>query len=239
MSKTILVVDDTPSVRALVQEYLSAEGFRVLAAEDGAEALRLARQEQPDLILLDLMLPEVSGFDFLTAYRRETATPVIVLTARQDLTDKVLGLELGADDYVTKPFSPRELVARVRAVLRRASAREAPGGAPLRVGSLALDRGRHTVLRDGRPILLTPSEFELLAALMEAPGHVFSRAQLLERLQGIAFDTIERTIDVHVRNLRRKLEPDPATPRYIETVFGVGYRFQPADEPPAARARDE
>ncbi len=230
MPKTILVVDDAANIRALVRDYLLAEGFAVHTAEDGRAALRLARQEHPDLILLDLMMPEMGGYEFLRAYRREAAVPVIVLTARQDETDKVLGLELGADDYVTKPFGMRELVARVRAVLRRGRDGALPVAERLQVGDLTLDRASHDVRVGGRSIPLTPSEFELLATLMSAPGRVFARGQLLERLQGIAFETVERTIDVHVRNLRRKIEPDPATPRYIETVFGVGYRLR-AGEP--------
>lgn len=230
MPKTILVVDDAANIRALVRDYLLAEGFAVHTAEDGRAALRLARQEHPDLILLDLMMPEMGGYEFLRAYRREAAVPVIVLTARQDETDKVLGLELGADDYVTKPFGMRELVARVRAVLRRGRDGALPVAERLQVGDLTLDRASHDVRVGGRSIPLTPSEFELLATLMSAPGRVFARGQLLERLQGIAFETVERTIDVHIRNLRRKIEPDPATPRYIETVFGVGYRLR-AGEP--------
>jgi DNA-binding response OmpR family regulator len=224
VGKTILVVDDKSSVRTLVRDYLTAEGFRVALANDGREALFVAREVKPDLILLDIMMPEMTGYEFLQAYRKERTTPVILLTARLDESDKVLGLELGADDYVTKPFGMRELVARIRAVLRRVS--QDPPSKILRVAEVALDQSEHTVHVAGRPVRLTPSEFELLATLMAAPGHVFTRAALLEHLQGIAFESIERTVDVHIRNLRAKIEPNPSEPCYVETVFGVGYRFR-------------
>ncbi len=224
MPKTILVVDDKANMRALVRDYLTAENFRVVTANNGREALFVARSEKPDLILLDIMMPEMSGYEFLQAYRKERNTPVILLTAKLEESDKVLGLELGADDYVTKPFGMRELVARIRAVLRRLSP-ETPHDI-LRAADITLDKSEHTVKVNEAPVKLTPSEFELLATLMSAPGHVFSRATLLEKLQGIAFESIERTVDVHIRNLRTKIEPDPSEPRYIETVFGVGYRFR-------------
>ena len=224
MPRTILIADDHASVRALVQDYLTAQGYRVVAAADGREALMVARAERPDLILLDVMMPNLDGFEFMRVFRRDQATPVILLTARVAETDKVVGLELGADDYVTKPFGMQELVARIRAVLRRV-APESQAAAALRVGDLALDRATHAVTVAGQPVSLTPSEFELLAALMEAPGRVFTREQFLERLQGGEYEGVERTIDVHIRNLRRKIEPDPSRPRYIETVFGVGYRL--------------
>ncbi len=224
MPRTVLVADDKANVRNLVREYLESEGFRVLVAANGHEALYTARQEKPDLILLDIMMPEMSGYDFIRAYRKERETPIILLTAKLDETDKVLGLELGADDYVTKPFGMKELVARINAVLRRA------GGPPLESeilvsGDLRLDKGSHTVTTSGRPLSLTPSECDLLATLMSVPGRVFSRSDLLLKLQGTTFEGVERTIDVHVRNLRTKIEQDPSKPRYIETVFGVGYRF--------------
>lgn len=225
MPKTILVVDDKSAVRTLVRDYLAAEGFCVVTASNGRDALYVARSEKPDLILLDIMMPEMTGYEFLQAHRKERQTPIILLTAKLDESDKVLGLELGADDYVTKPFGMRELVARIRAVLRRASP-EVPSEI-LRVADVVLDQGEHAVQVNHRPVRLTPSEFELLATLMSAPGHVFSRAALLERLQGMAFESVERTVDVHIRNLRAKLEPDPADPCYVETVFGVGYRFRP------------
>ena len=223
MAKTILVVDDKASVRTLVRDYLTAENFRVVTANNGRDALFVARDEKPDLILLDIMMPEMTGYEFLQAYRKERNTPVILLTAKLEESDKVLGLELGADDYVTKPFGMRELVARIRAVLRRIG-QDTPSEI-LRVADVVLDKSEHTVQVNNRPVHLTPSEFELLAVLMSAPGHVFARAALLERLQGIAFESIERTVDVHIRNLRAKIESDPSEPRYIETVFGVGYRF--------------
>ena len=225
MSRTILVVDDKASVRNLVREYLEAEGYRVVAATNGREALYAARQEKPDLILLDIMMPQMSGYDFIRAYRKERETPIIVLTAKLDETDKVLGLELGADDYVTKPFGMKELAARINAVLRRAG-RQAVQSEVLAAGGIRLDRETRLVTVDGRPVSLTPSEFELLSILMSAPGRVFSRAELLARLQGNSFEGVERTVDVHIRNLRTKIEPDPAQPASIETVFGVGYRFR-------------
>jgi DNA-binding response OmpR family regulator len=225
MPRTILVVDDHASVRTLVKDYLTEHGYRVVTAADGQEALTIARVERPDLILLDVMMPNLDGFEFMRIFRRGQATPVILLTARVAETDKVVGLELGADDYVTKPFGMQELVARIRAVLRRANPGRAAAG--LRVGDLALDRATREVTVAGRPVALTPSEFELLATLMESPGRVFTREQLLERLQGGEYEGVERTIDVHVRNLRRKIEPDPSRPRYVETVFGVGYRCRP------------
>jgi DNA-binding response OmpR family regulator len=228
MTKTVLVVDDKASVRKLVQEYLTEEGFRVVTAGDGREALFVARHEKPDLILLDLMMPEMGGHDFLRLYTRESDTPVILLTARVEESDKVLGLELGADDYVTKPFSMRELVARIRAVLRRVD-KGPPAARVLRAASIVLDHGTRQVTAGGQAVSLTPSEFDLLAILMSAPGRVFTRAELLTEMQGVAFEGIERTVDVHVRNLRRKIEPDPANPRYVETVFGVGYRFCAGD----------
>ena len=226
MSKTILVIDDTESLRTLVKSYLAQEGFRVATAANGREGLFVARQERPDLIILDLMMPELGGFDFIKAYAREGDAPIIILTARIEESDKVLGLELGADDYLTKPFSMRELAARVRAVLRRAD--KAGGNGPaalLRADDLTLDRDRREVIVDGSSVDLTPSEFDLLATFLSAPGRVFSRLELLDKLQGDAYEGFERTIDVHIRNLRTKIEPDPRNPRYIVTVYGIGYRL--------------
>ncbi len=223
--KTILVADDKANIRNLVREYLEAEGFRVVIAANGREALYAARAEKPDLILLDIMMPEMSGYDFLKTYRRERETPVILLTAKLDETDKVLGLELGADDYVTKPFGMKELVARIHAVLRRAGGTVKTADV-LAIGEIRLDRESRAVTATGRPVALTPSEFELLALLMSAPGRVFPRSEILLNLQGTTFEGVERTIDVHVRNLRTKIEKDPSNPEYIETVFGVGYRFR-------------
>jgi two-component system alkaline phosphatase synthesis response regulator PhoP len=225
MPKTILVVDDKASVRNLVCDYLEAEGFRVVIAANGREALYSARQEKPDLILLDIMMPEMSGYDFIKIYRKERETPIILLTARLEESDKVLGLELGADDYITKPFGLKELVARINAVIRRA---ERPTTTPevLLAGDIHLDQDSRTVTVKGRCVNLTPSEFNLLYILMYTPGRVFSRSELLLKLQGNDFENVERTIDVHIRNLRTKIEPDPSEPVHIETVFGVGYRFR-------------
>jgi DNA-binding response OmpR family regulator len=226
MAKKILVVDDKQELRTLLKAYLTEDGFDVATAGNGREALFAARSEKPDLIILDLMMPEMGGYEFMRSYSREADTPVIILTARLEEQDKVLGLELGADDYVTKPFSPRELTARVRAVLRRLEkARREPD--VLRAADILLDRAGRVVQVGDRQVDLTPSEFDLLSALMSAPGRVFSRLELLDRLQGTAYEGYERTIDVHVRNLRLKIEPDASSPRYIETVYGVGYRFAP------------
>ena len=224
MSKTILVVDDKKSLRVLVKAYLAKAGFRVVLAENGREALFVARHEKPDLILLDIMMPEMGGYDFMRLYSKESDAPIILLTAKLEESDKVLGLELGADDYVTKPFSMRELVARIRAVMRRTEKQARPAEV-LRAADIMLDKGSRMVRVSDRPVNLTPSEFDLLAILMAAPERVFSRAELLDHLQGATFEGVERTIDVHIRNLRAKIEPDPRHPRYIETVFGVGYRF--------------
>jgi DNA-binding response OmpR family regulator len=223
--KTILVVDDKANVRTLLREYLTEQGYRVVTADNGRTALFVAREEKPDLILLDIMMPEMDGTDFLRNYRKEADTPVILLTARIEETDKVLGLELGADDYVTKPFGMRELVARVRAVLRRTEKGSASASDVLRVADITLDRDSRRVTVAGQHVTLTPSEFDLLAVLMTHPGRAYSRLDLMEHLQGIALEGTEKTINVHVRNLRRKIEPDPANPRYVETVFGIGYRF--------------
>jgi len=223
--KTILVVDDKASMRTMVRDYLTEEKFNVVVAENGQQALYVARQEKPDLILLDIMMPEMGGYEFLRAYRKEHNTPIILVTAKLEEADKVLGLELGADDYVTKPFGMRELVARIHAVLRR-STQETPAIPVLRVGDIVLDRSTRIVMVGQHSINLTPSEFDLLAILMTSPGRVFSRVELLERLQGTTFEGVMRTIDVHIRNLRTKVEADPGSPRYIETVFGVGYRFK-------------
>jgi DNA-binding response OmpR family regulator len=224
MAQTILVVDDDRELRALVQTYLAQEGFRVVSAPDGRQALFVAREEKPDLIILDLMMPEVGGYDFMRIYSKEADAPIILLTARLGEGDKVLGLELGADDYVTKPFSLRELTARVRAVLRR-SGKGAPEVQILRAADITLDvSGRSTTVGDRR-VELTPSEFTLLATLIAAPGRAFSRLELLNQLQDSAYDGYERTVDVHIRRLRTKIEADPGDPHYVETVFGFGYRF--------------
>jgi two-component system alkaline phosphatase synthesis response regulator PhoP len=228
MSKTILVIDDEPQIVEICGDYLTAAGFAVLTAADGPHGLAAARRERPDLIVLDLMLPGMDGLDVCRELRRDSsslaAVPIIMLTARVEESDKLVGLELGADDYITKPFSPRELVARVRTVLRRAG--EAPAPADLlRVGDLTLDRARYRVVLPDREVDLTPTEFEILATLAGSPGRIFSRAQLLTAARGVAFESYERAIDSHIRNLRRKIEPLDAEPRYIITVHGVGYKF--------------
>jgi DNA-binding response OmpR family regulator len=228
MTATIMVVDDQSSVRRLLEEYLVEQGFRVLTATDGQHALAMARHEPPDLILLDVMMPKMDGYQFLRQYRQERRTPIIVITAREEETDAVLGLELGADDYVIKPFRMRELVARIRAVLRRLD--EAPAGYEvLRAGALVLDERTHSVTVEGAPASLTPIEFALLAVLMRSPGRVFTRAELVDRLSDSGFTGLEGTLNVHVRNLRQKIEPDPKDPRYVETVFGIGYRVHRPD----------
>jgi len=222
----ILVVDDEPKIVQLVRDYLERAGFAVSTARDGNEALMRARQERPDLIVLDLALPELDGLEVTRRLRRDSGVPIIMLTARHEETDKVVCLELGADDYVTKPFSPRELEARVRAVLRR----QAAGAATdvLRAGDLTLDIPRLRTQVSGRAVELTGTEFQLLAALARQPGRVFTRAQLLDAIHGVAFESYERAIDAHVKNIRRKIEPDPRTPRYLLTVHGVGYRLTDA-----------
>ena len=227
MPKKILVVDDNPQLRSLLQSYLSQEVFIVVTARDGQEALFIARREKPDLIILDLMMPGMSGYEFLRMYNREADTPVIILTAKLEENDKVLGLELGADDYITKPFSLRELTARVHAVLRRTEKQDRESEPViLSVADILLDHQKRSVCVDGRSVDLTPSEFDLLAIMMSAPGRVFSRLELLDRMQGTAYEGYERTIDVHIRNLRTKIEPNPGEPAHIETVYGSGYRFR-------------
>lgn len=227
MAKRILVVDDETRLTHLVSGYLEQDGYEVASAGNGREALLISREFGPDLIVLDLMMPHMDGWEFMRRLRRERDTPVIMLTARVDENDRIAGLEMGADDYLTKPFSPRELVARVRAVLRRAHPGETTPTESLRAGGLELDPDAHAARLDGRALELTPMEFDLLLALMRNPGRAFSRLELLERTQGVAYDGYERTIDVHIKNLRKKIESDPAHPIYVLTVFGVGYRFNP------------
>jgi len=229
MSQLILVVDDEAKLVSVVKGYLEQAGYRVVTAGNGREALFAARDHQPDLIILDMMMPEMDGLAFMREYAREGSAPIIALTARVDETDKILGLEMGADDYITKPFSPRELVARVRAVLRRSGAAQ-PEANLLRSGGLSLDRDARVVSVNGRQVELTPMEFNLLNTLMSNPGRTFSRMELLEQAQGFAYDGYERTIDVHVKNLRKKIEADPAQPDYVLTVFGAGYRFNPHNQ---------
>ena len=224
MPKTILVIDDEPKIAELCRDYLAAAGYAVLTAGDGPQGLALARRDRPDLVVLDLMLPGMDGLDVCRELRRDSDVPIIMLTARVEETDKLIGLELGADDYLTKPFSPRELVARVRTVLRRTAG---GGGSSevIRAGSLTLDRARYKVTLPDREVTLTPTEVESLAALASQPGRVFSRAQLLTVARGVAFESYERAIDSHIRNLRRKIEPPEDEPQYILTVHGVGYKF--------------
>jgi len=222
--KTILVVDDEPGIVRLVRDYLEHGGFTVLTASDGEAALRASRTIKPDLVVLDLGLPGLDGLDVTRALRREGPVPIIMLTARSEESDKLVGLELGADDYLTKPFSPKELVARVRAVLRRTEGLEARPEV-IRAGDVELDNTRLSVTVNGRAVDLTPTEFQLLATLARQPGRVFTRAQLLDAVHGVAVESYERAIDAHVKNLRRKLEPNPHAPRYLLTVFGVGYKF--------------
>ncbi len=225
MNETILVVDDEPKIVQLARDYLEKSGFKVLTSGDGQQALAITRQEHPDLIVLDLMLPGMDGLDVCRAIRRESDVPIIMLTARAEETDQLIGLELGADDYITKPFSPRALVARVRALLRRA------GGnllqqETIRIGDLELDLRRKQLSLKGEIIHLTRSEFLLLETLVKHPGQPLSREQLLEKLHGVVFDGVDRSVDSHIKNLRRKIEPDPADPIYIQTVYGFGYKFQ-------------
>lgn len=227
MSKTILIVDDEKRLVSLLQSYLAQEGYHVISAYNGREALDATRREPPDLIILDIMMPEMNGYEFMRTHRTERDTPIIMLTARVEDEDKVIGLELGADDYVTKPFKPRELMARVRNILRRAGKNE-PKGKRLKVGTISLDRDTREVFAGDHALDLTPSEFDLLAALMSAPGRVYSRLDLLDVIQGVRYEGYERTIDTHIKNLRAKLEEDARKPQYIETVYGVGYRLRKA-----------
>jgi two-component system alkaline phosphatase synthesis response regulator PhoP len=226
--KTILLVDDEPKIAALARDYLEHAGFAVIVAGDGPGAVMLARSRRPDLVVLDLGLPGLDGLDVARTIRRDSDVPIVMLTARTDEADRIAGLELGADDYVTKPFSPRELVARVRAILRRTELATALADAPIRILDVELDPARLRASIAGRPVDLTPTEFILLATLARQPGRVFTRSQLLDAIHGLAFEAYERAIDGHVKNLRRKLEPDPAHPRYLQTVHGVGYRFADA-----------
>ena len=223
--RTVLVLDDEPEIVRLVRDYLERGGFEVLTADNGPEALRIARQRHPDLVILDLNLPGLDGLDVARALRRDGDVPIIMLTARTEEVDRVAGLELGADDYVTKPFSPREIVARVRAVLRRVEAARS-GDSLIHVGdAITLDVPRMETVVDGRRVELTATEFQLLVHMARQPGRVFTRAQLLDAVHGVAVESYERAIDAHVKNIRRKIEPDPRAPRHLQTVFGVGYRL--------------
>ena len=225
----ILVVDDDKHIARLIRSYLEQAGFQVSVAHDGETALHALRRERPDLVVLDLMLPDRDGWDVTRIVRGDpslAATPIIMVTARVEDTDRIVGLELGADDYVTKPFNPREIVARVRAVLRRTSGAAQPAARLLQAGGLVLDPDQHIVTLDGQPLDLTPTEFDLLHALMVSPGHAFTRSELIERALGYSYEGLDRTVDSHIKNLRRKIEPNPLHPVFIQTVYGVGYRFQ-------------
>jgi DNA-binding response OmpR family regulator len=226
--KTILVVDDEFKIVQIARDYLEHAGFSVLTAGDGKSALAAARSAKPDVVILDLGLPEMDGLDVARALRKDSDVPIIMLTARGEETDKLVGLELGADDYVTKPFSPKELVARVRTLLRRIDAARANASAEIiRAADLTLDvpRMRVTLGAEAREVDLTATEFQLLATLAREPGRIFTRAQLLDAVHGIAFESYERAIDAHIKNIRRKIEPNPRQPRYILMVYGVGYKF--------------
>lgn len=220
MPKKILIVDDEPQIVEICKDYLKAAGYETVTANNGQQGVSLARREKPDLIVLDLMMPEMDGLEVTRTIRRESDVPIIMLTARVEETDKLIGLELGADDYITKPFSPRELVARIRVVLRRVTS--APESDVIRVGDIELDRAHYEVHLSEKNISLTSTEFEILATLMSQPGRIFSRAQLLTATHGVTFESLERAIDSHIRNLRRKLEPADL----IVTVHGVGYKFE-------------
>jgi DNA-binding response OmpR family regulator len=224
MNELIFVVDDEPKIVRLARDYLEQSGFRVLPVGDGAAALAAARQEKPDLVVLDLNLPGLDGLDVCRALRRESSVPIIMLTARAEEMDRLIGLELGADDYIVKPFSPRELVARVRAVLRRTQGDvQTPG--LIRAGALEIDLNGHRVTLRGEPVKLTRIEFNLLSTLVQHRGQTLSRAQLIDRLHGSADGGFDRSIDAHIKNLRRKVEEDPTNPRYVLTVYGIGYQF--------------
>jgi len=224
-AKTIMVVDDEKRLVSLVESYLTQEGYRVVIAYNGKEALTVAEKEKPDLIVLDVMMPEMDGYGFMRAHRAEHNTPIILLTARVDDDEKVIGLEVGADDYMTKPFRPRELVARVRAVLRRAGEQE-PSAKVLKAADIVVDRDMRTVQVGDEFADLTPSEFDILTALVSTPGRVYSRLDLLDIIQGVRYEGYERTIDTHIKNLRGKIEKKSRSHKYIETVYGVGYRFK-------------
>jgi two-component system alkaline phosphatase synthesis response regulator PhoP len=222
--KQILVVEDESRIANIVRDYLERAGYRVAIAGNGTDALAFARSRRPDLVILDLGLPQIDGLEVTRTLRKHSTVPIIMLTARVDESDKLIGLELGADDYITKPFSPKELVARVRAVFRRTD--QAPdNGAIIRAGDVTVDRLRMQATVQGRPVELTPTEFAMLATLASQPGRIFTRAQLLDAIRGLEAEAFDRTVDVHVKNVRRKLEPDPRNPRYILTVYGVGYKL--------------
>lgn len=221
---SVLLVDDDPKIAKLLRSYFEKEDFSVLTALDGTTALQLYRDKKPDILVLDLMLPGVSGLDVCRQIRKESETPILMLTARDEETDRLIGLELGADDYVSKPFSPREVVARAKAILRRS--RKTPEKTePFKIGKFIVDTAGYTVSDEGSPVDLTPTEYRIFELLATHPGQVFTRFQLVEQIQGVAFEGYERTIDAHVKNLRRKIDDNPKDPRIIQTVYGVGYKF--------------
>jgi DNA-binding response OmpR family regulator len=226
MPATLLIIEDEPELVRVLRSYLEQAGYNVLSAQRGDTGLSLWEDKHPDLVILDLNLPGMDGLDVARRIRQKEThrTPILMLTARADETDQLIGLELGADDYIPKPFSPRIVVARVKALLRRFET-ALPSARPIQIADLLIDKVGHSLIRDGDPIELTPTEFNLLVTLASQPGRVFSRLQLLEAAQGVAYEGYERTIDAHIKNLRAKIEPDPRKPKYIETVFGVGYRF--------------
>jgi DNA-binding response OmpR family regulator len=225
----ILVVDDDKKIVDLVTLYLKKDGYHVFAAYDGQQAIEMARRKQPDLVVLDLMLPQVDGMDVCRILRAESPLPIIMLTGRSTDDDKLKGLDLGADDYVTKPFNPRELLARIRAVLRRTAGKEEAGPLEVCFGDMVMDFVRHELRANEQVINLTPTEFRLLQVLIQEPGRAFSRLDLLEQAFGYDYEGLERTIDVHIMNLRKKIEPEPGRPRYVVTVPGLGYRFEGAN----------
>lgn len=227
MAQKVLVVDDEKKIVDIVKAYLERDGFSVITAYDGRSALEAVRRNSPDIIILDLMLPEISGWDVCRSLRKESDVPVIMLTARDEATEKIVGSELGADDYITKPFDPKELVARVKAVLRRSESKVIHERV-INIADIEINIEKRRVTRDGKTIELTPFEFDLLKGMAEHPGRVYSRMQLLDKVQGEAYEAYERTIDSHIKNLRKKIEPDPEKPRYIITVYGVGYKIEGA-----------
>ena len=229
MNRKILVVDDEPQIIKVLKGYLEKAGFQVVTAGDGQMALLLFQREKPDFVILDLNLPGMDGLEICTAIRRESNVPILMLTARVEEADRIIGLELGADDYVIKPFSPREVVTRVRTILRRVEAQPSTGEV-IQVGDLIIDLEKHEVHMAGKTVELTPTEFDILVALARHPRRVFSRYQIMEQAQGNAFEGYERTIDAHIKNIRLKLEPDPKKPAYIRTVFGLGYKLETGDE---------
>ena len=225
MAQRVLVVDDEKKIVDIVKAYLERDGFSVVTAYDGRSAIEAVRRSSPDIIILDLMLPEISGLDVCRELRKESDIPVVMLTARDEITEKIVGLELGADDYITKPFDPKELVARVRAILRRSDSRVIPEKV-IKIADIEISVEKRSVTRGGKLLDLTPFEFDLLKVMAEHPGRVFSRMKLLDRVQGEAYEAYERTIDSHIKNLRKKIEQNPKKPGHIITVYGVGYKIE-------------